>query len=68
MWINCDINRLGYPEAVETVKNSCYMDTCCYSRETEEQAAVVTRMKRARSDFVEPAFEDGKCPTDIEFT
>jgi hypothetical protein len=38
MWINCDINGTEYPEAVETVKNSCYMDDCCDSRETEEQA------------------------------
>jgi hypothetical protein len=39
MWINCDINGTEYPEAVVTVKNSCYMDNCCNSRETEEQVA-----------------------------
>ena len=38
MWINCDINRTENPEAVETVKNSCYMDNCCDSQETKEQA------------------------------
>jgi hypothetical protein len=39
MWIYCDINGTEYPEAAETVKNSCYMDDCCDSQETEKQAA-----------------------------
>ena len=32
------------------------------------KTAVVSRMKKARADFVEPAFEEGKRPTDEELT
>ena len=35
---NCDVNGAGLPEAVESVKESCYMDDVVDSRADEDRA------------------------------